>query len=160
MMSCHLSFETLKIFLLTTVSHRNNVDDINTYIHTYSHFKIQSKTEEKHTIDSCRFCHNFFSIFMLFTETITHFTACYWRNLQREPQNDLSLGKNPGEICKSYLPGFASNLRASKHLPCFKFCLSGTSLGWKGLYGHNFLRLKSHCYSNFSGKISKNWSCA
>ena len=33
-MSCHLSFETLKIFLLTTVSHRNNVDDINTYIHT------------------------------------------------------------------------------------------------------------------------------
>ena len=32
-MSCHLSFETLKIFLLTTVSHRNNVDDINTYIH-------------------------------------------------------------------------------------------------------------------------------
>ena len=34
-MSCHLSFETLKIFLLTTVSHRNNVDDINTYIHTF-----------------------------------------------------------------------------------------------------------------------------
>ena len=40
-MSCHLSFETLKIFLLTTVSHRNNVDDINTYIHTYIHIQNQ-----------------------------------------------------------------------------------------------------------------------
>ena len=118
--------------------------------------KLKKNTQSTHA----GFVTIFFSIVMLFTETITHFTACYWRNLQREPQNDLSLGKNPGEICKSYLPGFASNLRASKHLPCFKFCLSGTSLGWKGLYGHNFLRLKSHCYSNFSGKISKNWSCA